>query len=297
MPSPLSTAIVYLYTDFANYLTDTFLFESVLDLYDIFTALYKLLTEQLPTSLEERLFNRLCKELGEERSNELKGDLFLKNDKEKNLRKELEDNPRLRADLDSICLSFLSNNDLDDLVELIELIQNALSNRVQISFSGAERWNVTVDARGIGLDRITSAVDVPLKCGLGMLRRVMNRKDEENVGHEPTEEDKKRIEAENRARIGGASRITYNPRAFSKRLVIGHTPNIFLDSIDLNIAHLTRPRAFYINLHETAHLISYLLRDQEGCQHQRHNYQCVVKNKCCHKKVEYRATMTRQQNR
>lgn len=289
IPSPISTAIGYLYTDFANYLTDSFLFESVLDLCDIFTALYKLLTEELPTSLEEQLFNRLCKELSEKRSDKLRGELFLENDKGKNLRKELEHNARLRADLDSISLNFLHNDDLEDLVELIELMQNALSNRVQIAFSGAERWNVTVDVRGIGLDRITSAADTPLKCGLGMLRRVMNRKAEEKInqktGKEPTVEEKEKINIMNRTRIGGTSRITYDPRAFSKRLVIGHSPNIFLDSVDLNIAHLTRPRAFYMHLHETAHLVSYLLRDQEGCQHPK--YQCAVENRCCHKKVEY----------
>ena len=304
MPSPLSTAIVYLYTDFANYLTDTFLFESVLDLYDIFTAFYRLLVKELPESLNKKLTTHLCLVIGKDKAEKFNSILFETDEqkhithKDKNLdevykqwQTELKEKPEIRADLDSICLNFLSNNDLDDLVELIELIQNALSNRVQISFSGAERWNVTVDARGIGLDRITSAADVPLKCGLGMLRRIMNKKTvekkERDSGKKLTQKEKDNINLENQTCIGGASKITYNPRAFSKRLVIGQTPNMFLDSVDLNIAHLTRPRAFYIHLHETAHLISYLLRDQEGCQHIKDNYPCAIKDKCCHKKPEY----------
>lgn len=302
VPSPLSSGIMYLYTDFANYLTDAFLFDSVLDLYDIFTALYRLLTEELPNSLEEKLYKHMCKEFGEDKAGGFKVRLF-EGDGHKNGEEEDEDlrnarnewqgvlkkRPELRADLDAMCLNFLSTDDLEELVELIELMQNALSNRVQISFSAAERWNVTVDARGIGLDRITSAADAPLKCGLGMLRRVMNKKDIEakeiETGKKLTEEEEDEINVVNRTKIGGASKITYSARAFSKRLVIGGNQDIFLASVDLNIAHLARPRAFYIHLHETAHLISYLLRDKGKCQHG--DYQCAVQNRCCHKKLEY----------
>jgi hypothetical protein len=286
VPSPLSSGIMYLYTDFANYLSDTLLFDSVLDLYDIFTALYRLLTKELPDSLKERLYERLRKQFGEKKSNRLKRELFRGDDDQKNLCGELKDDPRLRADLDAICLHFLSANDLEDLVELTELIQNALSNRVQISFSAAERWNVTIDARGIGLDRIISAADVPLKCGLGMLRKVMNRKDMEKRSSEKlTEEEKVKINAENMAKIGGASKITCNARAFSKRLVVGDIRDVFLASVDLNIAHLTRPRSFYIHLHETAHLISYLLRGK--CEHG--TYECATEDVCCYKKLTYKA--------
>lgn len=302
IPSPLSTAIGYLYTDLAYYLTDLFLFESVLDLYDIFTALYRLLVEELPKSLKTKLTEHLCKVIGKDKAEIFETLLFEvdghKNGEDndgslENLRKkwqiELEKKQELRSDLDSICLNFLGNDDIENLVELKELMRNALSNRVQIAFREAERWNVTVDARGIGLDRIMSAADVPLKCGLGLLRRVMNKKTiedkEKEIDRKLTEEEKEKINTVNRTRIGGASKITYNPRAFSKRLVVGDNQDIFLASVDLNIAHLTRPRALYIHLHETAHMISYLLRDQEGCQHP--EYQCAVKNKCCHKKVEY----------
>jgi len=193
----------------------------------------------------------------------------------------LKQDVNLQTRMDSICLRFLDTDDLEDLVELIELIQNALANRVQITFTAAERWNATVDARGIGLDRVISAADAPLKCGLGMLRRVMN----EIVKRGEPQKTREQIDKDNRRRIGGASKISYHPRCFSKRLVIGDTPNIFIASVDLNLTHLTRPRAFYIHLHETAHLISYLLRDKEGCKHK--DFECAVYNKCCHKKRSF----------
>jgi len=59
VPAPLSSAIQFLYTDFANYLSDSFLFESVLDLYDIFIALRSLLVEELPALLKKELVQEL----------------------------------------------------------------------------------------------------------------------------------------------------------------------------------------------------------------------------------------------
>jgi hypothetical protein len=48
IPSPLSTSIVYLFSDFATCLSDPFLFDNVLDLYDSFATLYRILTEYPP---------------------------------------------------------------------------------------------------------------------------------------------------------------------------------------------------------------------------------------------------------
>lgn len=261
VPSPLSSGIRYLYTDFANYLSDPFLFESVLDLYDIFAAFRTLLVEDLPALLKKRLLQELTRELGELVGTSLETELFA--DEQENLNKALQDHGDLRERLDSICLGFLSSDDLEELVQITDLLENALANRVQITFNAAERWNATVDARGIGLDRMISAADAPLKCGLGILRRVMNQIVHARSPGRPWAE----IDLESRRRIGGASAITYDPRCFSKRLVVGDTPDIFIASVDLNLSHLTRPQAFYIHLHETAHLISYLLRDREGCKH------------------------------
>ncbi len=260
VPAPLSNAILYLYTDFSNYLSDPFLFDSAIDLLDVFTAMYRLLAKKLPLQLAK------LKEEGE------------------NISKDMSE---VAAELDPICRSFMSEEDIDNLLRLVELLQNALSNRVQIAFQGAERWNTSVDIRGIGLDKILNTADVPLKCGLGILRRVIAGN---TTAYSPQVDTKLPRKSKNerdrdiKTRIGGASSVTYNPRSLFQRLEIGNSSEFYLSSIDLNISHLTRPRAFYINFHETAHLICHFLRSNVPCEHNR--YKCrKLKRMTCHKGV------------
>lgn len=276
IPPSLSTAILYLYTDFANYLSDPFLFDSILDLYDVISALRTLLIEELPMLLKKRLVEELKISLGDKWTDTIAEELF--SDKQEQLNKELQQDIGLKMRLDSICLSFLGTDDLENLVELTDLLQNALGNRIQITFNAAERWNATVDVRGIGLDRIISAADAPLKCGLGILRRIKNHVDKQK----DQELSEYEIDLQNKQRIGGASKISYHPRCFSKRLMVGNTPNIFIGSVDINLAHLTQPHSFYIHLHETAHLISCLLGGHED--HEKACSKCAANNTYCHRK-------------
>lgn len=281
LPSPLSTAVEYLYTDFANYLTDPFHFESVLDLFDAFAALYGLVTEVLPSSLRSRLLAELEQTLGRQALADGKIEQELFRREQPHLQAFLANEPLLRSRLDSTCRGFLGTEDLDDLAVLTDAMQNSLANRVQITFREAERWNATVDARGTGLDRIISAADAPMKCAFGMLKRLMNRL----AAAESPDRVAADIASDNKTCIGGASKISFHPRSFSQRVVVGDSPSVFLASVDLNIAHLMRPRAFYIHLHEVAHLVCDLLRDRHICQHA--EYRCARMDKCCHKKREF----------
>ena len=272
------------YADYANYLTDPFLFEAVLDVHDLFVALNSLITETLPGSLRDRLVTELNQALGPQKVAELQLQDELFTEHQERLSRVLEEDVRLRNRLDSICRSFLTTNDLDDLAVLVDAMQNSLANRVQITFREAERWNVTVDARGVGLDRILSAADTPLKCGLGMLRRLMNRLvAEEATGQSPPCGDVWE-KSRRRFKMGGASKVSYHPRAFSQRLLVKGSMDVFLASVDLNIANLTRPRSFYVHLHEAAHMACDLLRDAQGCRH--FDYQCAHADACCHKKCK-----------
>ena len=251
VPVPLSSSLVYLYIDFANYLCDPFLFDCVVNLYDIFVAAYQLLTEKLPRALDKKLSKT-----------------------------------KDEVTADRAARAFLSAEDIEGLVELVELLQNALSLRVQTAFQEAERWSAIIDVRGSGLERILNAADAPLKCGLGILRRVMIGNTEvyspfKNTTPEKLKRKRQTVDDTFKRQIGGACKISYNPRSFSQRLGIGENPDTFLVSVDLNIAHLFRPRAFYIHFHETAHLISYLLRDEVGCTHE--EYDCSSSRICCHK--------------
>lgn len=231
--APLSHCIINLFTDFASCIGDPFLFERVLDLYDIFATSYKLLAQELPSALMDEL-------------------------------KELNKGQDIPANY-HICRAFLSNDDIENLVELVELLENALSHRIQIGFRDAKRWSTSLDVKGGSLDKLINAANSPLICGLGILRRVMNGWTE---AYQPPE---KREDEENKLRIGGASAITCNLRSLSHQLRIGSINDFFLASVDLNIIHLTRPSAFCIHLHETAHLICGLI-SSEDCE-------CIVEKK------------------
>jgi len=223
LPAPLSHSIIYLYNDFARYLCDCFTFDSVLDLYDIFLTTYLLLTEKLPKSLQAKL-------------------------------KTLAD---IKKDGDAQCRVFLSEEDIGNIVELVDLMQAALAHRVQIAFREAERWNYAIDVKGGGLDRLLNAADVPLKCGLGILKRVIA-----GWTDLPKIDEQEIATIEEQTKVSGALKISQNIRSFSHRICIGNNPDIFLASLDLNLSHLTRPEALCIHLHEAAHLVKDFLQSQ-----------------------------------
>jgi hypothetical protein len=191
-----------------------------LDLFDVFCATYELLAKELPKKLQGRI------------DAEARG---------------------ADEDADYMCHVFLQEEDIKDLVELVTVLQNALTHRFRPAFRDAKRWGTWLDVRGGNVDKLVNAADSPLKCGLGILRRVMNGWTDI---YEPL---RKRSDQENTRRIGGASLISCDLRSLSHQLCVGPVDDIFLASVNLSTVHLTRPSAFCIHLHETAHLICDLL--------------------------------------
>lgn len=235
LPEPLSTSVNFLFLDYVTYLSDVFLFDHVVDLHDVFTAVYGLIARRLPDDMKRQV----------------------------------------KSSYDA--RTFLDAADLDHIVELIDLLRSALSNRVQVAFREAERWGITLDVRGGSFNRLLNAADVPLKCGLGLLWRVAQGYTDlynpDNPGND--------IEAIKR-QIGGASRLMYDSRSHSHRLDVGYNDDFFITSVDLNLIHLTRPRNLLVHLHETAHLICHFLREKVKCTHQ--EYPCYWYGICCHKR-------------
>jgi len=238
IPTPLSTTITFLFLDYANCLSDGFLFDHTLDLHDVFTAVYGLIARRLPEKMREQV----------------------------------------KSAYDA--RTFIDAADLDHLVELIDLLKNALSNRVQVAFREAERWGITLDVRGGSFNRLLNAADVPLKCGLGLLWRVVRGDTDLPTPWDDADEIKHRI--------GGASRITYDSRSYSHHLDLGYNNDYFVTSVDLNLMHLTRPRHLLVHLHETAHLISHFLRSQVPCTHP--EYPCHLYGAYCHRRPTHNAT-------
>ena len=229
IPSPLSTFIVNLYSDFARSLSDPFLFDNVLDLYDLFRAVYRVLTEEMPQKLNA-LINKCI------------------------------DNATIKA---SRRMTYMSENKIHEITVLVNLMENALQRRTQMGFRQAQRWHEALDMRG-GYNRLVNAADVPLKCGLSILRRIMmghvkeiyNRDDLK--GEKDEEDIKKRHHF--RARLGGASKIAHNSTAIIRRFQLGNEKKNYIVDMGLNIAHLTRPGFLVTHLHETGHLLIDLIR-------------------------------------
>ena len=54
IPAPLSSAIIYLFIDYAHSVSDPNLFDNVIDLHDMFLAFYRVLTSEIPRMQRER---------------------------------------------------------------------------------------------------------------------------------------------------------------------------------------------------------------------------------------------------
>lgn len=133
LPSSLRRTIGQLYQNFATILADPFLFDVVLDLYDVLVALYAVLTNYLPKALRE----------GEPGSY---GN---------------EDRP-----------SVLDIHRIEQLAELVHAIQNAMAHRTGKAFREAHLREMDIDFRG-GLNQVLLAADVPVKCGMGSIRNYL----------------------------------------------------------------------------------------------------------------------------
>jgi len=231
LPSPVSGALVYLYADFAKCISDVYLFDHVLDLYDVFLAVYRLFCKELPAALNRAL-------------------------------EEARDDPDSQQ---SACLSFLSWYEIREIKDLLDLMESALKHRMQMGFKEVERWDTAVDFKGGRLNRLVSAADAPLKCALGVLKRV--RLGATTV-YKPSEGRdlgvaRDGIEGEIRSRIGGASRVSSSVRAESRRFDLGNEG--FLTGLSLSVAHLVRPNAFVAHFHEVGHLLCDLILSEDKC--------------------------------
>jgi len=237
LPSPLSSAIFYLYADFAKSLADAYVFDQVLDLYDIFRAVHGLFCRELPKSLEARL-----KRAG--------GDSVLR---------------------EWACLSMLTTSDIREITDLIELIENSLEHRTRIGFREIERWQPAIDYKG-GLNKLIHAADAPMLCGLGLLKRVESIHSQRDRSAPKDAGPVVGLE-EIAAKIGGATEVSYNARAGSRRYDIAGG-DVSLASLSINQGHLTRPSTLTAHFHEAGHLIFDLVRSSQKEQAEHCDVSC-----------------------
>lgn len=222
IPMQLSATILNLYLDFTKSLSNPFLFDNVLDLYDLFASVHRLIVEDRGKAIEAYLI-------------------------------KVPDEPNAR-------FTFLNATDIRDLTAITDLMENALTRRMQLGYQQARRWQEAIDIGG-GLIRMVHASDVPLKCGLSMLRRVLRKQLPSIFNKDLASEKDYGNDAFFRARIGGASKISNSCGTEAYRFAIGDNNEHFIVELNRSIAHLTRPAMLTAHIHETGHLIADLIRE------------------------------------
>ncbi|MFO0979076.1 MAG: hypothetical protein U0996_21885 [Planctomycetaceae bacterium] len=125
------------------------------------------------------------------------------------------------------------------ITNFVDALQNALSHRLANCFSEPMSRDMAIDMRG-GLNQVIAAADVPLKCGLGLLRNfVMTAKG-----------DKCRRES-----VGGITKISMRPGMRSMEVPLGIERDAQLCFVEADVPHILHVGSFSDYLHEAAHLI------------------------------------------
>lgn len=238
VPAPLSTRLLCLYADFAKCVGDFDHVESVLDLTDIFTTVHRVFSHELPGSLD----------------------------------KKLEDCPKKqRMRKEAIRLGFLGAGAYREILFLIELMEDAIKQRVEEGFQETPASSIGIDFRG-GILKLVAAADVPLKCCLGILKKLRRAK---RLADERKEKEKKKKKKKKDtgtvaalgpcgvySQVAGGVKLSYYPRTVATRPRLGRKEGCYLSGIAMNIMDLFHPGRLRVSFHEVGHLILDFLRNR-----------------------------------
>lgn len=145
---------------------------------------------------------------------------------------------------------------VDELNGLLDAIQNAIMHRVYMMLPNTEIRDVAVDLRG-GLNKLVLAADVPLKCGLYLLKLLMTPKRQQRVSP-------KALDGLPGDQIGAVTRLTFHPRTMCHAIwILGPEPRC-LAHVQMNVAHIFRPAQFVTLFHESTHLLYELDSEYAG---------------------------------
>jgi hypothetical protein len=210
-PSSLQYSIVYLFEEFLACIDDPPRCVAVLDLYECFAALNRLIRTDWPTYFDG-----------------------------------FEDDP-LRRRREQARL-FEKNQ----LPSFIDALQNSFSLRLQRGIPQHERRDTAFNFRG-GVSKFLVAMDVPLKCSLGLFRRMFGFAADKL----DSPDFKQRFAGVTSVRIG--QQTTAQFWCFSKKDLPALPPDplelpIHLATFNLDLLHLYRPDSILDFLHEISHL-------------------------------------------
>ncbi len=131
----------------------------------------------------------------------------------------------------------LNLNDIGQVEKFLEALHGALTHRVAISLPNWENRDIAIDFRG-GLNRLLAAADVPLKCGLGLLRR-QSPPNERSLFNQ----------------VGAVTRVTLNPSPVIYSIEKAEKLGLHLAYLEMDASQILDPFEYSIHIHEVAHLI------------------------------------------
>lgn len=133
---------------------------------------------------------------------------------------------------------YLDEGRIAQLSSLIDAIHNALMHRIaKSSYQDINYREMEIDFRG-GLNQILMAADSPVKCGLGLARKLLSNS-EDNA----------------RDRMGGLTLINSMPGARINNLNFGTEIKARLAYFEADVPHVLHPASYCDNLHESFHII------------------------------------------
>jgi hypothetical protein len=151
---------------------------------------------------------------------------------------ELEEDKKQR-------LPYLDEGRVAQLSAIVDAIHNTLIHRIAKAHKETNYREMEIDFRG-GLNQILLAADAPIKCGLGLIRKLVR-----GIDNERQEQDR----IEERDRVGGLTLISSMPGVRINNLNFGVTVEAQLAYFEADVPHVLHPPSYCDNLHELFHLI------------------------------------------
>jgi len=219
VPGEITTLFRTVLSGFAAAIENPTVFDDVLDLFDAYRAVYGLIVHHL-VDLQKSRVTQACKEASAEQ-------------------------PERALMLDLAASGFMTEEDMEELLLLGQMLEQALKQRTEGCYRDASEWGKTDDLTRSGLRRVVSAVDAVLRCCCGILRRVQREafsNDMTSLGGCASS-------------IGIVSKFTPSPFARSRRIRLGNQREHFLSYFDLSLNCLLDPASLLAQFHEIAHYI------------------------------------------
>lgn len=151
-------------------------------------------------------------------------------------------------------VDFFDEYRVEELSRLADALDDALRHRIYSGAPGAEARDIAVDFRG-GLNQVVAAADVPLKCGLGILKRAMEMAGDTKKEEEKRDERRYPKLFSDLSSVGSVARIAYDPRTLCDRIMLGSAEKRAIARVHLNVHHHLHPSNLSELIHETGHIL------------------------------------------